>query len=269
MNMKKNNFFIVLISLILVIGLVVAVVLVRRQQETRREAAEYTPLVAFSPNYNFPNAKRGDDITVDLIINSGFTSKLSAIDITMPYDCLHLRLKGFSWGTAFGQPVRKIEANNDCSSGNSGSLRIIAVNRAGASTTAGKIATLTFTVVGDIGSEVIQAVPGGWQIVAVGEGSVGLSGGKYPVSGARIFLGGASTTTTPGATVSPAPTSVCVGNRVCDIDVWLSEFKGAAGWGSVGKNNWRTDINCDGRVNLLDYEYIRSLKGFCESPPLP
>jgi hypothetical protein len=127
----------------------------------------------------------------------------------------------------------------------------------------------------------------GWTITAVGEGSISLSGGFYKVSGARLVLGGTGATTTPATSPSPtvtiAPTgtasptggatptagSSCIGERTCDVDVWLGEFSGQAGWGSVGRNNWRTDVTCDGRVNLLDYEYIRSSRGFCEPPPLP
>jgi hypothetical protein len=279
MNMKKNKFLIILVSFVLVIGLLVAVVLVANQQETRRGAEGLVPLVSFSPNYRFPDAEKGDEITVGLTINSAFTSRLTAVDITMPYDCRYLSLKNYVWGTAFNQNIRKDVSNNDCSAGNTATVRIIALNRNGVSTTGGTIATLSFEVVGDVPAQEVMPIGGGWTITAVGEDSIALDGGFYRVSGARLFLGGAGeatitpeATTTPGA-VSPSPTggqttpgANCMENRQCNLNTWLSEFKTEANFGAVGRNDWDADVTCDGRVNLLDYEYIRSSKGYCSSP---
>ena len=62
---------------------------------------------------------------------------------------------------------------------------------------------------------------------------------------------------------TPTPNPNCAGDRICDIGIWLDEFSNSSSWGSVEKTDWRTDVNCDQKVNLIDYELIRGSRGFC------
>ena len=63
--------------------------------------------------------------------------------------------------------------------------------------------------------------------------------------------------------LTPTTNPNCTAERVCDINVWLNEFSSGSDWGSVEKTDWRADVNCDKRVDLIDYELIRGSRGFC------
>ncbi len=61
---------------------------------------------------------------------------------------------------------------------------------------------------------------------------------------------------------TPTPNPNCTGNRVCDVNTWIDDFISGR-YGYQALTDWSTDINCDTKVDLRDYEMIRRSLGFC------
>ncbi len=69
-----------------------------------------------------------------------------------------------------------------------------------------------------------------------------------------------SPTLTPTPPPSPTPSQCLPSDQlVWSIDTWIAEASGGNGnnYDHIKRSDWKTDVNCDGYVNLLDFETIR------------